>query len=233
MEAGVRTLEREIGAVCRFKAVEFAEGRDADDGFDTDGVALPKGYIPEVKVDDLETILGIAKYEPEVSDEISRPGVAIGMAYQGSGNGGLLHVEAASWPGKGDVRMTGSLGEVISESAELAVSWVRGNACVYRSLFRLVGGQKSSRFPRTAMDLTWRHRRQVIYWPPFRSTSISQVAVSVKMDLRQVSLLSVQSSPSFQERASTRGELIGVDHSRGHMTHSMFPQAVYDGRDHS
>jgi ATP-dependent Lon protease len=131
MEAGVRTLEREIGAVCRFKAVEYAEARDADDSFDPEGDALPKGYNPEVKADDLETILGIAKYEPEVSDESSRPGVAIGMAYQGSGNGGLLHVEAASWPGKGEVRMTGSLGEVISESAELAVSWVRGNACVH------------------------------------------------------------------------------------------------------
>jgi ATP-dependent Lon protease len=128
MEAGVRTLEREIAAVCRFKAVEFAEARDSDEGFKADSGVLPKGYNPEVKADDLERILGIAKYEPEVSDEIARPGVAIGMAYQGSGNGGLLHVEAASWPGKGEVRMTGSLGEVISESAELAVSWVRGNA---------------------------------------------------------------------------------------------------------
>lgn len=79
MEAGVRQLEREIGAVCRGKAVEYAEARDAD-GLDQ--------YDPVVRLDDLERILGVEKVEPEVSDAEGQPGVATGLAYRGSGNGG-------------------------------------------------------------------------------------------------------------------------------------------------
>jgi ATP-dependent Lon protease len=64
----------------------------------------------------------------EVSEEKLKPGVAIGMAYQGSGNGSILYIEAASYAGKGGLRLTGSLGDVIKESAELAMSWIKANA---------------------------------------------------------------------------------------------------------
>lgn len=139
MEAGVRQLEREIGAVCRGKAVEYAEAKDAG--------TIDSTYDPVVRVEDLEKILGIERFEPEVSDAEGRPGVATGLAYRGSGNGGalawlfvprlvandrwrtgILHVESTTYPGSGRLHLTGNLGDVIRESANLAIAWVRSNA---------------------------------------------------------------------------------------------------------
>lgn len=116
-EAGVRNLEREIGAVCRYKAVEFAESRDSD-----------TTYNPVVTEADLENILGLQKFEAELAETDVKPGVVTGLAYMGSGNGGLLFFEAIEMPGKGQVQLTGSLGDVIKESAHIALSWVRANA---------------------------------------------------------------------------------------------------------
>lgn len=116
-EAGVRNLEREIGAVCRYKAVEYAESKDAD-----------KPYNATVTDSDLETILGLQKFEPEIAETNAKPGVVTGLAYMGAGNGGLLFFEAIEMPGKGQLQLTGNLGDVIKESANIALSWVRANA---------------------------------------------------------------------------------------------------------
>ncbi|BEJ14616.1 hypothetical protein CspHIS471_0403830 [Cutaneotrichosporon sp. HIS471] len=117
-EAGVRTLEREIAKLCRAKAVQYSNSRDGGDKYD-----------PEVKLEDLESILGMAKYEAEVREASVRPGVVTGLAYRGSGNGGILIVESTLVPGgKGRLHLTGQLGDVIRESAELALAWVRAHA---------------------------------------------------------------------------------------------------------
>lgn len=138
MESGVRTLERQLGTVCRYKAVELARARDSvqASASSDSGKTLSihddhvEGYNPIVKTEDLEHILGNHYYEPEVAEEAkdARPGIATGLAYSSSGNGGIMFIEATSMPGKGNLVLTGSLGDVISESAKLAFSWVKANA---------------------------------------------------------------------------------------------------------
>ncbi|GAA6025401.1 hypothetical protein JCM11491_005607 [Sporobolomyces phaffii] len=140
-EAGVRTLERMIGAVCRAKAVEYSQARDrartpdADADAETDanrfvglGAIISEGYRPEVKPEDLESILGNARHDVDELAPIGKVGVATGLAYQGSGNGGILHIETTLMPGSGRFHLTGQLGEVISESAHLAFAWVKSHA---------------------------------------------------------------------------------------------------------
>ena len=125
-EAGVRTLEREIGALARAKAVEYSQSKK---GTLLDEQGNPKEYDPVVREADLERYLGPDTYEPEVAEVNARPGVSTGLAYSGSGNGGILHIESLLLPpGSGYLKLTGSLGDVIRESAELALSWVKGNA---------------------------------------------------------------------------------------------------------
>ncbi|KAK9372005.1 Lon protease C-terminal proteolytic domain-containing protein [Lipomyces chichibuensis] len=125
-EAGVRNLEREIATVCRGKAVEFAESLEPT----SDG-AQKKEYNPIVTVDDVETFLGMEKYESEIAARENRPGVVTGLAYMGSGNGGLLFIEASKYPssgsGGGGLQLTGNLGDVIKESAMIALTWVRAH----------------------------------------------------------------------------------------------------------
>ncbi|KAL7425255.1 hypothetical protein Q5752_000943 [Cryptotrichosporon argae] len=117
-EAGVRSLERLIAKVCRAKAVEFSKARDSG-----------KTYSPSVTLDNVRAILGNAKYEREVTDDAGRAGVATGLAYRGSGNGGILLVETALIPsGSGKLHLTGNLEKVIRESAELALAWVKAHA---------------------------------------------------------------------------------------------------------
>ena len=114
-EAGVRTMERRISDVIRAKAVEYA----AHDG----------KYVPTVTTADIECILGPPTYEPELPDAQGVPGVSTGLAYQGSGVGGILHIETALLPpGSAELRHTGSLGDVITESAKLAFAWVKSHA---------------------------------------------------------------------------------------------------------
>ncbi|RCI06310.1 hypothetical protein CU098_005300 [Rhizopus stolonifer] len=113
-EAGVRQLERTLASVVRHKCVELAELRDR-------GQEL--AYSPSICIQDVELILGA-----KVSERESYPGVVTGLAYSGSGNGGILFVEASKMPGHGRLELTGSLGNVIQESAKLALSWVKSNA---------------------------------------------------------------------------------------------------------
>ncbi len=112
-EAGVRNLEREIGSVCRKVALRVAE----------EGLVAPVRVGP----DDLEELLGPVKYEPELAEEGGRPGVAVGLAWTPAG-GDILFIESSQMPGRGELKLTGSLGDVMRESVEAARSWVRGHA---------------------------------------------------------------------------------------------------------
>lgn len=112
MESGVRTLERQLGTVCRYKAVELARARDAVQASaagDQRRLSISddhvEGYNPKVETKDLETILGNHYYEPEIAEEAkdARPGIATGLAYSSSGNGGIMFIEATSMPGKGSL----------------------------------------------------------------------------------------------------------------------------------
>lgn len=119
-ESGVRNLERELGSVCRYKAVQYAES--------TDSQSLTK-YDPQVTVDQLEDILGIEKFEEEIADTKSRPGVVTGLvAYSSLGQGSILFIEIADMPGDGRVQLTGKLGDVLKESVEVALTWVKAHA---------------------------------------------------------------------------------------------------------
>nr|KAK5447541.1 hypothetical protein LTR18_003122 [Exophiala xenobiotica] len=119
-ESGVRNLEREIGSVCRYKAVQYADARDADD---------MNKYNPTVTVDELEDILGIERFEEEIAEKSSRPGVVTGLvAYSAGGQGSILFIEVADMPGKGRVQLTGKLGDVLKESVEVALTWVKAHS---------------------------------------------------------------------------------------------------------
>ncbi len=109
-EAGVRNLEREIGALARKVARKVAEeGLEAS---------------PRIGPEDLADLLGPVRFEPEVAERTAQPGVAVGLAWTPSG-GDILFVESTRMPGKGELKLTGSLGDVMRESAEAARSWLR------------------------------------------------------------------------------------------------------------
>ncbi|MCJ1283301.1 hypothetical protein MMC26_002629 [Xylographa opegraphella] len=119
-EAGVRNLEREIGSVCRFKAVEYADAQDA---------SRPDAYNPTVSASDLEAILGIERFDEEIAATASAPGIVTGLvAYSSGGQGSILFIEVADMPGSGRVQLTGKLGDVLKESVEVALTWVKAHA---------------------------------------------------------------------------------------------------------
>ncbi|KAK8191662.1 Lon protease C-terminal proteolytic domain-containing protein [Phyllosticta capitalensis] len=119
-ESGVRNLEREIGSVCRYKAVEYAEASDKKN---------LQSYHPEVRLEDLEAILGIETFSEELAEQTSRPGVVTGLvAYSTGGQGSILFIEVADMPGTGRVQLTGKLGDVLKESVEVALTWVKAHA---------------------------------------------------------------------------------------------------------
>ncbi len=124
-EAGVRSLERAIGGVVRYKAVEWAEHLDGE----TDSTGkVTKEYKDVVEADELEAILGIARWDAEENEREERRGVVYGLVVTGMGEGGILPVETIAVPGSGRLKLTGSLGDVIKESGELALSWVKRHA---------------------------------------------------------------------------------------------------------
>jgi ATP-dependent Lon protease len=119
-ESGVRNLEREIGSVCRYKAVEFADAKDA---------CRMDQYRPLVSPVELETILGISRFDEEIAEKESVPGIVTGLvAYSTGGQGSILFIEVAGMPGKGRVQLTGKLGDVLKESVEVALTWVKAHA---------------------------------------------------------------------------------------------------------
>jgi len=111
-EAGVRSLEREIGAVLRSVAARFAEGQ-------TEPVRIGPG--------DLAAILGGGRFEPEVADRAAMPGVATGLAWTPVG-GDILFIESSRMPGNGKLILTGQLGDVMKESAQAALSLLKSRA---------------------------------------------------------------------------------------------------------
>ena len=119
-ESGVRNLEREIGSVCRYKAVQYADAKDAS--------ALDK-YNPRVSVVELEEILGIERFDEEIAEKKSVPGIVTGLvAYSSGGQGSILFIEVADMPGSGRVQLTGKLGDVLKESVEVALTWVKAHS---------------------------------------------------------------------------------------------------------
>jgi len=115
-EAGVRNLEREIGALCRKVARRRAEGRE-------ETVTI----TPDVVVE----MLGAPKYlDEEVEERTKSPGVAVGLAWTPAG-GEVLFVEASRMQGTGALTLTGHLGDVMKESARTALSWFRSHAQRY------------------------------------------------------------------------------------------------------
>lgn len=117
MEAGVRSLERQIGSVCRKIAVRYAENRE-----------MEKQTVTE---ENLESILGVRKYLRDKSrldgDEV---GAATGLAWTSVG-GTTLTIEVSCMPGKGEIQLTGKLGDVMKESARAAISYIRAHADTY------------------------------------------------------------------------------------------------------
>lgn len=111
-EAGVRNLEREIANICRKTAKAVAEGK-----------ATPI----TVQVNDLHDYLGNPKYFAETAVMIDRPGVVTGLAWTPTG-GDILFVEATMMPGNKQLILTGQLGDVMKESAQAALSYVRSQA---------------------------------------------------------------------------------------------------------
>ncbi|MCK4488431.1 MAG: endopeptidase La, partial [Desulfobacterales bacterium] len=111
-EAGLRNVEREIAAICRGVACTVADGR--------------KGPT-RVKARDLHKFLGPVRFRSEVSERISTPGVAAGLAWTQAG-GDLLFVEATKMRGKHALTLTGQLGDVMKESATAALSFIRSHA---------------------------------------------------------------------------------------------------------
>jgi len=105
-EAGVRNLERQIGAVLRHAAMQISEGT---------------AESVHVTADDLQSILGAPKFESEAALRTSVPGVATGLAWTPVG-GDILFIEATRIPGQGKLILTGQLGDVMKESAQAALS---------------------------------------------------------------------------------------------------------------
>ncbi len=112
-EAGVRSLEREVGAVFRSAAVRVAEGE----------AERPIRIGPE----NLPPILGPSRFDPEVAGRAAVPGVATGLAWTPVG-GDILFIESSRMPGGGRLILTGQLGDVMKESAQAALSLVKSRA---------------------------------------------------------------------------------------------------------
>jgi ATP-dependent Lon protease len=111
-EAGLRNLEREIASVCRAVAKEVAEGRDQ-----------MVNVVPEM----IHSFLGATRFHPEVAERTSEPGVSTGLAWTPTG-GDIIFIEATKMRGKQSLILTGQLGDVMKESAQAALSYVRSRA---------------------------------------------------------------------------------------------------------
>ena len=111
-EAGVRNLERNVGAVARAVAADIVGGR-------AERMTVDREYVSKT--------LGPRRFEPELAQRTSVPGVATGMAYTPVG-GEILFIEATLMPGKGGITLTGQIGDVMKESATAAFSLIRSRA---------------------------------------------------------------------------------------------------------
>jgi len=113
-EAGIRNLEREIASVCRKIATDVVHNRN-------------EGRQVTVTPESIERYLGARKYYVEVTDEQNRVGVSTGLVWTDTG-GAIIFVEAVKMRGRGELILTGSLGEIMRESAQTALSYIRSSA---------------------------------------------------------------------------------------------------------
>ncbi len=111
-EAGVRSLERQIGTICRKAAVRILARQDER---------------LEIGPEKVREYLKRPRFESEISEAITIPGIATGLAVTAFG-GDILYIEVTRMKGKGDFKLTGQLGDVMRESAQIAYSWVRSKA---------------------------------------------------------------------------------------------------------
>ena len=116
MEAGVRNLERQIGSVVRKVATKFAE--------------KPKSKKQTVDVKDVEKYLGVRKVQRDATLEKDEVGACTGLAWTSVG-GTTLTIEVTLMRGKGEILLTGKLGDVMKESARAAISYIKSNATAY------------------------------------------------------------------------------------------------------
>ena len=118
-EAGVRGLEREIARVCRVTAAQLANHKQTN----------PEGspFVRTVNLQNLTDFLEEEKFDNEVDVRARAPGVSTGLAWTAAG-GDVLYIETSKAPGKGQLQLTGKIGEVMSESAKMALSLVRAKA---------------------------------------------------------------------------------------------------------
>lgn len=110
-EAGVRNLEREIGSICRKIARKIAEGKEGN-------------FV--INRNNLSKYLGVPKFQPEMDQEPSQVGLSTGLAWTSIG-GEVLYIEASLLPGKGEMIVTGQIGEVMQESARAALTYAKAN----------------------------------------------------------------------------------------------------------
>ena len=114
-ESGVRELDRQLASIMRYQAKEFA---------------LKGKLKPTLSPGDLQKILGKSKYSNEIYKVANMPGVAVGLAWTYVG-GDILFIEASLSEGKGDLKLTGNLGNVMKESAITALTYLQSNAKKY------------------------------------------------------------------------------------------------------
>ncbi len=125
-EAGVRNIERMVATLCRKVARKIVEA-NKQKKLNTDPSASQEPTHVLVKASDLEELLGPARYIRNRTEEANEVGLTNGLAYTEAG-GELLQIEVSVVPGKGQVKVTGKLGEVMQESAATAMSYVRSRA---------------------------------------------------------------------------------------------------------
>ncbi|MBY0471074.1 endopeptidase La [bacterium] len=125
-EAGVRDLQRKIAAICRASTERILEA-----------LQTPEADRKPIRVDvaDLEKILGPERFIQEVAEGVTSPGVVTGLAWTPVG-GEILFVEASQMPGTGKLTLTGQLGDVMKESAQIALSLVRSHVSEIASTFK-------------------------------------------------------------------------------------------------
>jgi ATP-dependent Lon protease len=114
-ESGVRELDRHLAAIMRYQAKEFA---------------LNEKLIGSITVKDIEKVLGKPRFSNELYKNANMPGVAVGLAYTYVG-GDILFIETSLSDGKGELRLTGNLGNVMKESASTALTYLQSNAKKY------------------------------------------------------------------------------------------------------
>ncbi|OCC16370.1 ATP-dependent protease La Type I [Dissulfuribacter thermophilus] len=118
-EAGVRSLERAIASILRKVAKEFVKNKEKQEN-----------WSQRINQTSLQKYLGVPKYKNRETEDQDLVGVATGLAWTETG-GTVLHIESAVMPGKGHLTITGKLGDVMQESAQAAMSYVRARACQF------------------------------------------------------------------------------------------------------